>query len=202
MSNGTFVLRRLHSLAGIIPVGIFLLEHLYVNSYALRGPAAYDRAVGMLQSLPYLVVIELVLIILPLCFHGIYGLWITWGSSANLGSFPYYRNWMYYSQRISGIIVLIFAGYHFYTLRLQAALFGTEVSFQRVATQLHNPAIFILYIVGTLAAVLHFANGLFTFGITWGITVGPASQRVAGVVSCIVFVAIAILGVNSLVAFR
>ena len=155
-----------------------------------------------MQGIPYLIPIELLLIVLPLFFHGIYGLWITWSSSANLSTYPYYRNWMYYGQRIAGVITFLFVCYHFYTLRLQAALFGTEVSFQSVVSQLHNPAVFLLYIVGTLAAVYHFSNGLFTFCITWGITVGPKSQRVAGIVFSIAFLAIAVLGMNSLVAFR
>jgi len=202
MNNRTFVLRRLHSLAGIIPVGVFLIEHLYLNSYALKGPAAYNKVVGTMQGIPYLIPIELLLIVLPLFFHGIYGLWITWSSSANLSSFPYYRNWLYYGQRVTGVITFLFVCYHFYTLRLQAVLFGTEVSFQRVVSQLHNPAVFLLYIVGTLAAVYHFSNGLFTFCITWGLTVGPRSQRAAGIVFSIAFVAIAVLGLNSLVAFR
>ena len=202
MNSRTFALRRLHSLAGIIPVGVFLIEHLYLNSYALKGPAAYNKVVGTMQGIPYLIPIELLLILLPLFFHGIYGLWITWSSSANLSSFPYYRNWLYYGQRVAGVITFLFVCYHFYTLRLQAALFGTEVSFQRVVSQLHNPAVFLLYVVGTLAAIYHFSNGLFTFCITWGLTVGPRSQRVAGIVFSIAFVAIAVLGVNSLVAFR
>lgn len=202
MNNRTFVLRRLHSLAGVIPVGLFLIEHLYVNSYSLKGPAAYNRVVETMQGIPYLLPIELLLIILPLSFHGIYGLWITWSSSANLSTYPYYRNWMYYVQRVSGIVTFLFVCYHFYTLRLQAALFGTQVSFQRVVSQLHNPAVFFLYVVGTLAAVYHLSNGLFTLCITWGLTVGPRSQRVAGIVFSIAFVAIAVLGMNSLVAFR
>jgi succinate dehydrogenase / fumarate reductase cytochrome b subunit len=202
MNSRTFVLRRLHSLAGILPVGVFLIEHLYLNSYALKGPAAYNKVVGTMQGIPYLIPIELLLIVLPLSFHGIYGLWITWSSSANLSTYPYCHNWMYYGQRVAGIITFLFVCYHFYTLRLQAALFGTEVSFQRVVSQLHNPAVFLLYVVGTLAAIYHFSNGLFTFCITWGLTVGPRSQRVAGIVFSIAFVAIAVLGVNSLVAFR
>lgn len=197
MNNRTFVLRRLHSLAGVIPVGLFLIEHLYVNSYSLKGPAAYNRVVETMQGIPYLLPIELLLIILPLSFHGIYGLWITWSSSANLSTYPYYRNWMYYVQRVSGIVTFLFVCYHFYTLRLQAALFGTQVSFQRVVSQLHNPAVFFLYVVGTLAAVYHLSNGLFTLCITWGLTVGPRSQRVAGIVFSIAFVAIAVLGMNS-----
>ncbi len=32
-----FLIRKLHSLAGVIPLGVFLLEHLFLNSYAWRG---------------------------------------------------------------------------------------------------------------------------------------------------------------------
>jgi succinate dehydrogenase / fumarate reductase cytochrome b subunit len=202
MDSSSFVLRRLHSLAGVIPVGVFLIEHLYLNSYALKGAVAYDKIVGTMESLPYLLPIELLLIILPLGFHGIYGLWITWTSSANLATYSYYRNWMYSLQRVAGVGTFIFICYHFYTLRLQAALFGTEVSFQRIAEQLHNPAVFFLYLVGTVAAIYHFANGLFTFCITWGVTVGPKSQRIAGIVSSVAFLAIVALGINALIAFR
>lgn len=202
MDSSSFVLRRLHSLAGVIPVGVFLIEHLYLNSYALKGAVAYDKIVGTMESLPYLLPIELLLIILPLGFHGIYGLWITWTASANLATYSYYRNWMYYLQRVAGVVTFLFICYHFYTLRLQAALFGTEVSFQRIAQQLHSPAVFLLYLVGTVAAIYHFANGLFTFCITWGVTVGPKSQRIAGVVSSVAFLAIVALGINALVAFR
>ena len=40
--NGiSFILRRLHSLSGIIPVGAFLFEHILVsNSTAITGPDA------------------------------------------------------------------------------------------------------------------------------------------------------------------
>ena len=55
MNSRTFVLRRLHSLAGILPVGVFLIEHLYLNSYALKGPAAYNKVVGTMQGIPYLI---------------------------------------------------------------------------------------------------------------------------------------------------
>jgi succinate dehydrogenase / fumarate reductase cytochrome b subunit len=202
MDSSSFFFRRLHSLSGVIPLGVFLLEHLYLNSYALKGPAAYNKIVGTLEGLPFLIPIEFFLIILPLSFHGIYGLWITWGASTNLATYSYYRNWMYYLQRVAGVITFIFVGYHFYTIRLQAALFGTEISFQSVTEQLHHPAIFLLYLVGTIATVYHFTNGLFTFCITWGLTVGPKSQRVVGAVSTVAFLAIAALGINALVAFR
>ena len=32
-----FTLKRLHSLTGVVPVGLFLLEHLYTNARSLQG---------------------------------------------------------------------------------------------------------------------------------------------------------------------
>jgi len=37
----SFLLRRLHSLSGIIPIGAFLLEHFISNAEAFKGPIAY-----------------------------------------------------------------------------------------------------------------------------------------------------------------
>ena len=43
----SFLLRRLHSLTGIIPVGAFLFEHILIsNSTAISGPEAYARTGG------------------------------------------------------------------------------------------------------------------------------------------------------------
>ena len=39
-----FALKRLHSLTGVVPIGLFLLEHLYTNARALQGAAAFDTA--------------------------------------------------------------------------------------------------------------------------------------------------------------
>jgi succinate dehydrogenase / fumarate reductase cytochrome b subunit len=44
----------------------------------------------------------------------------------------------------------------------------------------------ILYAIGVLSCVFHLANGIWTFGITWGIWVTPAAQRWA-TAACLVF---------------
>jgi succinate dehydrogenase / fumarate reductase cytochrome b subunit len=48
--SSTFVFRKLHQLTGIIPLGAFILEHLYTNSKALTGAADFNKAVEDLQS--------------------------------------------------------------------------------------------------------------------------------------------------------
>ena len=58
--GSSFVLRRLHSLTGIIPVGAFLFEHILIsNSTAITGPEAYARQVSFLANLPLVFFLEL-----------------------------------------------------------------------------------------------------------------------------------------------
>ncbi len=54
----SFLLRKLHSLSGIIPIGAFLIEHILSNFEALKGPAAYAAQVKFLNSLPLVRVLE------------------------------------------------------------------------------------------------------------------------------------------------
>ena len=101
----TFVLRKLHQLSGIVPLGLFLLEHFYTNSKALTGPADFNDAVKDLQSIPYILLVEIGGIFIPLIYHAVYGLVITIESRPNNLSYPYPRNWFYLIQRITGIIL-------------------------------------------------------------------------------------------------
>ena len=73
----SFVLRRLHSLTGIMPVGAFLFEHILIsNSTAISGPDAYERQVSFLANLPLVFFLELFGIWLPILFHALYGFYI------------------------------------------------------------------------------------------------------------------------------
>ena len=104
----SFILRRLHSLSGVFPIGFFLLEHIFSNSLILRGPEAYNRQIHFLQSLPFVLFLEIVFIALPILYHSIYGLVVTVTGKTNLSSYPYTQNLFYMLQRVTGIITLIF----------------------------------------------------------------------------------------------
>src|SRR5262249_44445579 len=56
----------------------------------------------------------------------------------------------------------------------------------------------IIYTVGVLGAVYHFANGILTFGITWGILTGEHGQRRAGYVCAVIGLVVASFGMGSL----
>jgi len=46
VSRTGFYLRRLHSLSGVLPVGVFLVEHLWTNATVLGGQRPFDEAVA------------------------------------------------------------------------------------------------------------------------------------------------------------
>ncbi|MCA0171661.1 succinate dehydrogenase cytochrome b558 subunit [Bacillus sp. RAR_GA_16] len=195
-----FVSRKLHSLLGVIPLGLYVTQHLTVNYFATRGPEAFNDAAHFMESLPYRYLLEIFVIFLPLLFHAIYGVYIAFQSKNNVSRYGYLRNWMFYLQRISGIIVLIFVSWHVWQTRLQAAM-GAEVNFQMMADILSNPGMMIFYIVGVLGTVFHFANGLWSFFVSWGFTVTPKSQRAMTYVTMIIFVALSVVGMRALFAF-
>ena len=47
----SFLLRKLHSLTGIVPIGAFLVEHIISNFEAIHGPLAYAQQVGWTKGL-------------------------------------------------------------------------------------------------------------------------------------------------------
>lgn len=198
-----YLLRRLHSLSGIVPLGAFLLEHFFTNSYATYGPTAFDEAVEKISSFPYLVLIETVTIFLPLLYHGVYGLFIAYQGQPNAFTLGYPRNWMYTLQRVTGIISFVFIGWHLWMFRIRKVIEpGYAITFDNVARELSVNWIFALYAIGILAAVFHLANGFWSFGVSWGITVSRQSQRISGY-ACFAFgVAFALIGINALLAFR
>jgi succinate dehydrogenase / fumarate reductase cytochrome b subunit len=198
-----FWLRRLHSLSGIVPIGGFLAFHLYENFQATRGAEAYNEAARRLQELPLAVFLEIFVIAVPIIFHGIYGLFVTAESRPNPIANPYLRNALYTLQRITGVIVFAFILFHLWTTRLvQLTDHHALDLFNLVRSTIANPWFFAFYIAGILSATFHLANGMWSFAIVWGLTVGPKAQQRMAAVSAAVFVVLSVIGVRSIAAFR
>ena len=198
-----FWLRRLHSLSGIVPIGGFLAFHLYENFQATRGAEAYNTMTRHLQQMPFAVALEILVIAVPILFHGIYGLFITGTAKPNVIRNPYLRNLMYFLQRATGVIVFAFILFHYWTTRLVQLHDHESLDlFRQVQAAVANPWIYAFYVAGILSATFHLANGIWSFSIVWGLTVGPKAQRRMMYVSAIVFVILSFIGVRSISAFR
>jgi succinate dehydrogenase / fumarate reductase cytochrome b subunit len=205
----TFILRKLHQLSGIMPLGIFLLEHFYTNSKALSGAADFNNAVRSLQSIPYILFVEIGGIFIPLIYHAVYGLVITIEARPNNLTYPYPRNWFYLIQRITGVILFFFIAFHVMNFRfgLVPGLNTTSVAhrpdlaFDIVSREFRMVPIFIVYMIGITATVWHLANGIWLFLVDWGIVIGERAQRLTGY-ACIGFgVFLLLVGINAAIAF-
>ena len=104
----SFLLRKLHSLSGIIPVGAFLIEHFVSNAFATRGPGAYTKQVELLSSFPFVFYLELFGIWLPILYHALYGFYIWYRGESNVADYPWTGNWMYTAQRWTGGIAFVY----------------------------------------------------------------------------------------------
>lgn len=196
-----FLNQKLHSLLGLLPVGLFLMFHLTANYQATKGAEAYNNAVAFIESLPFVLALEFILIYIPLLFHAVYGLYIAFQAKHNLSNFGYFRNHMFFWQRITGIITLIFISWHVWETRVQKALGNVEVNFDMMANILSDPFMLVFYAIGVVAAVFHLSNGIWSFLVHWGITVGPRSQRFATYLTMGIFVIFSFIGLRALSAF-
>ncbi len=211
-----FLLRRLHSLSGIIPIGVFLLFHLTANSTILAGGDKFQFMVNQIHMLAHaglLIPVEMALIFIPLAFHAILGIVITLTAAPNPGAYRYGPNIRYTLQRTTGIIAFLFIIFHVWQMHWLGAWFGggvfvphdPDVPFRAsssAAEAIQASGWYpVIYVIGVLAAVFHLANGIWTALITWGITIGPRSQRLAGYVCTAFGIALGLVGVSAVAGF-
>jgi succinate dehydrogenase / fumarate reductase, cytochrome b subunit len=133
MTTGTsvpraFFWRRIHSLTGIFLV-LFLIEHLLTNSQAALfigdDGLGFVRMVTLIHNFPYLPLIEIGLLGVPIVLHAVWG--IVYLRQATFNSFPtdgsrpslpeYGRNRAYTWQRITSWILLFAIAAHVLQMR-------------------------------------------------------------------------------------
>jgi succinate dehydrogenase / fumarate reductase cytochrome b subunit len=199
----SFFLRRLHSLSGIVPIGLFLTEHIISNAEAFKGPVAYARQVEFLNSLPFVTVLELVGIWIPILYHGLYGVFIWYRGDSNVIEYPWSGNWMYTAQRWTGLVALAYMVQHTYYLRFTGVVLGThpDQAFAKVQHELQNPWMVAFYCAGIIAASWHFSYGIWLFAAKWGITTGEKARRRLGYLCTALALGLILLGGLSMSGF-
>jgi len=200
-----FLLRRLHSLAGVVPIGAFLLAHLYTNAYSWR-PKAFNAHVKDLNELPGILLIEWFTVILPIAFHGILGLFMTSRMEFNQPRYGNFRNWMYVLQRVTGAIVFLFILFHLVQFRFGMAERFKDTELPRYAPwdAIHDVlrGVWVpVYVLGIVCTSFHFANGLWSFAVTWGLARGERTQRTLTAITLSIFVALSAFGLYALGGF-
>jgi len=194
----------------LVPIGVFVVLHLTINSTLLFGGDAFQAGVDlihMLGKLGILVPLEVVGIVLPLFFHALFGVMIWMGSTPTAATYRYGGNLRYTLQRISGMVAFVFILVHLWHMHwlgkpLGGAFFDPHHAADSAASAMQRSVIYgPLYVIGVLATVFHLSNGIWTSLITWGITVGKRSQRTAGWACAALGVALALAGLGAIRGF-
>jgi len=197
--HSQFFWRKLHSISGIVPVGAYLADHLWSNSYALVSSSFYDRQSQDLQTVPWRLALEIAIIWVPLAYHAIYGIYIWIKGQNNVSEYPWVGNWMYTVQRYTGLIAFAFIGFHVYSERL---LTHGKSTFAQVQGALSDPWILTFYLVGVLAVSIHLGSGIWNFLCKWGFTATERSQRAAGYLGVVVAVVFSFASVAIVLGIR
>ncbi len=202
-TGNSFLWRRLQSLTGIVPVGVFLLEHFISNAEALNGVTAYNSQVKFLTGLPFRLWLEIFGIFIPLAFHALYGVYIWWRGENNVIDYPWTGNWFYTLQRYSGILVFAYVTYHIWYMRFAGVhlVDHYDASFWKVQNELSHPLALAIYVVGIVAASWHFGYGLFLFAAKWGIVTGAKAQKRAQLAGVGISILLIIIGLSTIYAF-
>lgn len=217
-----FLIRRLHSLTGVL-FGGYIVVHLLVNATLVEGSrhdgvaTVYQQQVDKIHSLPFLWAISWTIILLPIIYHTIYGIYITLGGQPNLASYNYPRNWSYTLQRVSALVLVFFIAFHYLTF---TGTFGGDLGSRLTFVAVDDPSTpfseatqstinhlqaawwvsYVIYPLGILAATFHLANGFWAAGVTWGLAVTAKSQRRWGAITVLLFLFTTACGFTALIA--
>ena len=194
--------RRLHSIFGVVPVGAFLVFHLATNAAALRGAEAYNAMTRRLQGLPLVLLVEILVIAVPLLFHGIYGLFRIATDSPPPDRSPA-RRLLTRVQQVTGVVLFAFVLFHLWTARLVQIHDHESLDlFRLMQSALASPWIRAAYVLGILSGTFHLSAGLWTFAETWNLAVSAPARRLIAAAAGILFVSLSVLGLSTLSAFR
>ena len=213
-----FLLRRLHSLSGLIPVGAYMCVHLITNATVLDSPASFQDKVFTIHSLgKALPIIEWVFIFIPILFHAFFGFVIIKSGTSNSSAYPTRGNLRYTLQRISGMVAFAFIMWHVFHMhgwihnetyvqqvdKLGGAQFDPYNAASSAGTAIQASIVVqALYAIGILSCVFHLANGIWSMGITWGLWISPAAQLRASWLSVGFGVVLSLIGLSALVGMR
>ena len=193
-----FVLKRLHSLSGVVPTAGFVAFHLFENSHSVAGPEAFNSLTAFLRSQPYLYFLEMGLMA-PIFFHAIFGMYLVTKGKGNPLQYGTRANWSYTLQRLTGVGLFAFILMHLYHTRF--AGIPADHMFQHMAEGYSNPLILTGYLLGIAAAAFHLANGLWGFACAWGIVTGEKSMDLAWKACMGLAVGIFLMGANAAFGF-
>jgi succinate dehydrogenase / fumarate reductase cytochrome b subunit len=200
--------RRAHSLTGVVPVGAFVLVHLWTNSRALAGARAFGEGFSTATNTPLFLFLEVATLHVPLAYHAIYGFALVVKGTTRSGRSESITS-AKLLDRVSSVCALAFIVYHVWQFRVSIArgtmrrsdYFAVLCDTLSSTSNLGIPVAASLYLLGLAATSYHFAYGLAGLPSSWGIRVPERYSRWTLGASATVGVIVFLVGASTVLYF-
>jgi len=191
---------RVHSLTGVLPLGAYLVLHIFEASAAVDGRQAFADSMSGLGGGQALI-LEGLLVLLPLLVHAALGFAI-WArpskEPASTHPSPAFRN----IQRVTGVLVLVFLAFHLaHTFVLEMNGADAGALYDRLRIDMGTPLHLGVYVIGTAAVALHLALGLPSAARRFGLVGTEAAQKSARVASAGLAIVLFAMSINAMSHF-
>jgi succinate dehydrogenase / fumarate reductase cytochrome b subunit len=185
-STFSFWWSRSASFLALLPLGVWTFFHLLNNLAAFSGAEAWKERVTDSAS-PVAQALGLILVFVPLIHHTVWGLQRL--ASARPNTYGTYGNLKYWLQRVTAVGLVFFLGAHVWLALLSPRLLeGHPEQFDNFArTMRHHLPTLVVYVFGTLGLAYHLANGVSTFGWTFGLVAGRGATAKMDKVAIVLF---------------
>jgi succinate dehydrogenase / fumarate reductase cytochrome b subunit len=166
------------TLFGIVPLGAYVVLHLWTNLNSLAGEKQFNEAIEASRHHPWMIALEVFGLGVPLLVHTGIGLREIARGRPNNASYRYFGNLEYLLQRVAAVGVLLFIGAHVWRARIAPALAtpGGHETWAGMHDALSEPITFGVYVLGVLGVCYHLANGLRTAAMRLGFVVSREAQ--------------------------
>lgn len=196
------------SVFGVVPLGVYVVLHLWTNMQSFLGPKAFNTALENSRHYAGFIFLEVFGLALPLVIHAVLGIAEIFRgrlspSPIRYGYLDYTRFWL---QRLAGLGLAAFIIAHVIKARLfpdpqYQTLTGHE-SWLGMHVGLSEPITFVIYLLGLLGVCYHLANGLHTASMRLGLVVSEGGRRRMTVFSAVVFVVLLAMSTIALSGFK
>ncbi len=200
--NSEFGKERLRSLSGFLAGGLALCV-VQAHGVIRLGASAYDMEFGSLGrgwSSPFSMMSILFGVTTLTYLVGSVPVWIRHlSTSTRLESFEAWRSSF---QAGSGLLLIVFGvfhlGFYSYGIVSEEAMSPAAWTASYLGSSSLIPA---LYALGLVTLAFHVANGLWRFGVSWGLSTGEKAMGVSTVLCSILFAWTVLTGFETLALF-
>jgi len=196
--DSSYLLRKLHSLSGIIPVGAFLAEHFWSNSAALVSAQKYNDVSQELQTIPFRPFVEWAAIFCRFVSRRVRHIHLATRQVERIGLSLGRELALHVSaiHRIDRICVHCVA--LVYRALAHARTFNVRVCGGRFVAS----AVSHFFVIGIVASSFHLGVGIWNFLCKWGLAATVRAQRAAGQLGALIGVTFSIVGILIVISFR